>query len=244
MTLTHDAEVVVVQPIAGIIKNVNKMEQTLKFLRGANDDDEEEVFEMNRIATAMQKMATLLRIGFGDAGNAIISKNLVGGNSLNAMLPGRHVTAIFGFCDIRKFTDTTEVLRAQVMPFVNFCADIVHERAVRHGGAPNKNVGDAFLIVWKTETFNDDGKAPRRIKRSSLKGTISPVQEPEPEKTKQEQERERRQRQRRLSLVPTDSSAMQLALSSMAAENQKGNDAIIQEGLEEVRFYGLFPYNP
>jgi hypothetical protein len=45
------------------------------------------------------------------AGNAIISKNLVGANSLNAMLPGRHVTAIFGFCDIRKFTDTTGQLR-------------------------------------------------------------------------------------------------------------------------------------
>ena len=102
---------------------------------------------------AMDKMALLLKIGFGDAGNAIISKNLVGGKRLDVMLPGRHVTAIFGFCDIRKFTDTTEVLRAQVMPFVNFCASIVHGTAKRYGGNPNKNVGDAFLIVWKTETF-------------------------------------------------------------------------------------------
>jgi hypothetical protein len=42
----------------------------------------------------------------GVQGNAIISKNLVGGKRLDVMLPGRHVTAIFGFCDIRKFTDT------------------------------------------------------------------------------------------------------------------------------------------
>ena len=27
------------------------------------------------------------------------------------MVPGHKVTAIFGFCDIRQFTDTTEVLQ-------------------------------------------------------------------------------------------------------------------------------------
>jgi hypothetical protein len=54
---------------AGIIRNVNKMEETLKFLRSDDTEEgKEEVFEMNHIATAMQKMATLLRIGFGDAG--------------------------------------------------------------------------------------------------------------------------------------------------------------------------------
>lgn len=225
MTLTHDAEVLVVAPISRIIKSVNKMEETLKFLRGGAPD--EEVFEMNRIASAMDKMATLLRIGFGDAGNAIISKNLgVGGTTLNPMLPGRHVTAIFGFCDIRKFTDTTEVLRAQVMPFVNFCADIVHERAAQYGGAPNKNVGDAFLIVWKTETFSDKSEptaVPSPIKSQASPGKEAPgtkgakgtkggvVQKPaetEPTVDKKQQARERAKRQRRLSLVPTFMSPM------------------------------------
>jgi len=34
--------------------------------------------------------------------------------------------AIFGFCDIRNFTDATEVLQAGVMLFVNEIGEIVH----------------------------------------------------------------------------------------------------------------------
>ena len=71
------------------------------------------------------------------------------------MLPGQHVTAVFGFCDIRKFEELTDVLRGQVMPFVNQIAKIVHDGVADHGGAPNKNIGDAFLCVWKTEEFHE-----------------------------------------------------------------------------------------
>lgn len=59
------------------------------------------------------------------------------------------VHAIFGFCDIRRFTDTTEVLLEEVMVFVNTIANVVHSSADYHGGAANKNIGDAFLLVWK-----------------------------------------------------------------------------------------------
>ncbi len=57
------------------------------------------------------------------------------------------VCAIFGFCDIRQFTDATEVLQEDVMEFVNTIAKIVHMETSLHGGFPNKNVGDAFLLV-------------------------------------------------------------------------------------------------
>ena len=33
-----------------------------------------------------------------------------GGGDVNPMLPGSKVIGIFGFCDIRNFTDATEVL--------------------------------------------------------------------------------------------------------------------------------------
>lgn len=42
------------------------------------------------------------------------------------MVPGNRVMAVFGFCDIRNFTDTTEVLQEDIMEFVNTIADIVH----------------------------------------------------------------------------------------------------------------------
>jgi hypothetical protein len=60
------------------------------------------------------KICSLLAIGFGDAGAEIIGANMKNGGDLNPMVPGRKVNAIFGFCDIRQFTDTTEVLQEQV----------------------------------------------------------------------------------------------------------------------------------
>lgn len=33
---------------------------------------------------------------------------------------------VFGFCDIRQFTDATECLQEEVMVFVNRIAEIVH----------------------------------------------------------------------------------------------------------------------
>lgn len=65
------------------------------------------------------------------------------------MLPGKKQYAIYGFCDIRSFTDATEVLQEDVMVFVNSIADIVHSTIDLYLGEPNKNIGDAFLLVWK-----------------------------------------------------------------------------------------------
>lgn len=65
--------------------------------------------------------------------------------------------AIFGFCDIRNFTDITEILQEGVMSFVNTIAEIVHSEVHSHHGAANKNIGDAFLLVWKfQEGFSCD----------------------------------------------------------------------------------------
>lgn len=71
------------------------------------------------------------------------------------MVAGQRVNAIFGFCDIRNFTDSTEVLQTSVMMFVNQIADITHSVVDKHGGSANKNIGDAFLLVWKF-TDQDD----------------------------------------------------------------------------------------
>lgn len=99
---------------------------------------------------SINKMGALLRVAFGRAGAEIISKNMdvdVGG--VDPMIPGKRVKAIFGFCDIRRFTDVTEVLQEDVMLFVNQVAYIVHQCVVDAKGDPNKNIGDAFLIVWR-----------------------------------------------------------------------------------------------
>ena len=48
------------------------------------------------------------------------------------------VYAVFGFCDIRQFTDATEVLQEDVMEFVNSISKIVHMEVSLHGGFPQQ----------------------------------------------------------------------------------------------------------
>jgi len=42
-----------------------------------------------------------------------------------------------------------------VMTFVNTIAAVVHVNIVKFGGSTNKNIGDAFLYVWKLASFSD-----------------------------------------------------------------------------------------
>ena len=127
---------------------------------------EEEVTETKVLEQTIIKTGSLLAIGLGEAGSNIIIKNISdedSSNNINPLLPGNKVFAIFGFCDIRNFTDTTEILQEEVMIFVNEIAEIVHDYTSLYLGAPNKNIGDAFLIVWKfldedVEIVGDDVK--------------------------------------------------------------------------------------
>ncbi len=36
------------------------------------------------------------------------------------------IYGIYGFCDIRNFTDATEILKEEVLLFVNAIAEVVH----------------------------------------------------------------------------------------------------------------------
>ena len=50
----------------------------------------------------------MLALGFGDAGSEIIGSNMKTLGDVNPMIPGKKRVAIYGFCDIRNFTDATE----------------------------------------------------------------------------------------------------------------------------------------
>jgi len=79
------------------------------------------------------------------------------------MMPGAKTYAIFGFCILNHFIDSTEVLQTDIMTYVNSVAEITHSMVDRYGGAANKNIGDAFLLVWK---FDD----PKQIAAMDAKG--------------------------------------------------------------------------
>jgi class 3 adenylate cyclase len=108
----------------------------------------EQGFETALLELTLSKVGTLMQVGFGAAGADIIGKNM-GSGDLDPMLPGKKITAIYGFCDIRQFTDTTECLQEEVMVYVNKLGNIMHSGTHHYYGMANKNVGDAFLLSWK-----------------------------------------------------------------------------------------------
>jgi class 3 adenylate cyclase len=63
-------------------------------------------------------------------------------------IKGKMIEGFFGFCDIRQFTIMSKVLDEQIINFVNVIAEIVHGTADQYSGEANRNIGDAFLIVW------------------------------------------------------------------------------------------------
>lgn len=56
----------------------------------------------------IMKIGSLLVVGFGEAGSQIIVKNIeTTHGAINPVLSGTKMIALFGFCDIRNFTDAT-----------------------------------------------------------------------------------------------------------------------------------------
>ena len=108
-------------------------------------------YETELLENTIVKIGVLLALGFGEAGSGIIATNMQKDGDVDLMLGGDKCVAIFGFCDIRNFTDTTEELLEDVMVFVNEIAKVVHGTVDKYQGSANKNIGDAFLLVWKFE---------------------------------------------------------------------------------------------
>lgn len=88
------------------------------------------------------------------------------GGEVDPLIPGKKILGIYGFCDIRSFTDMTDCLQKEIMVFVNEVAEIIHGVCDIYCGQTNKNIGEAFLIVWKydKEYYIDDEKGFRMRK--------------------------------------------------------------------------------
>ncbi|KAJ0403069.1 hypothetical protein P43SY_009136 [Pythium insidiosum] len=149
------ARKLVLEPIERMMSIVQKLsENPLASVQTTGNDEEirrnakEQGFETALLELTLTKVGTLMQVGFGAAGADIIGKNM-GSGDLDPMLPGKKITAIYGFCDIRQFTDTTECLQEDVMVYVNKLGNIMHTGTHHYYGMANKNVGDAFLLSWK-----------------------------------------------------------------------------------------------
>eukprot|EP00440_Ansanella_granifera_P008143 gb/GFBE01008812.1/.p1 GENE.gb/GFBE01008812.1/~~gb/GFBE01008812.1/.p1 ORF type:complete len:959 (+),score=205.21 gb/GFBE01008812.1/:1-2877(+) len=122
---------------------------------------DKEIMETVILEKTIIKLGSLLALGFGEAGADIIGKNMSGSDSagVNAMVPGRKCECIVGIMRVRDFSTATEVLQAKVMMFSNQIAEIVHGVCSEFHGAPNKNTGESFLVIWKQEKHEEHGES-------------------------------------------------------------------------------------
>lgn len=104
------------------------------------------------------KLGGLLALGFGEAGAEIIGHNMGSSAGVDAMVPGNRVEAIFGFCSIHNFLVVNHVLKEKIMVFVNQVGEIVHGCVDEFNGAPNKNIGESFLLIWRISGYDTRGQ--------------------------------------------------------------------------------------
>lgn len=192
MCFSNTTSSLVIEPIESMIKKVRKIaknpleaaqeeeNQALAFeklmqleakqgKKNRKKGPVEPPFETVILENTIVKIGALLAIGFGEAGSHIIAKNMEKSGEVDPMLPGKKCVAFFGFCDIRQFTDTTEILQEEVMVFVNEIGEIVHSVVDSFAGAANKNIGDAFLLVWKCQ--DEDTEFNPKLKNLVVKKT-------------------------------------------------------------------------
>lgn len=179
---TGDAQKLVLEPIESMMEMVNMVAddplEDYDFSMVSRSGD----YETKVVQVAIQKITALLRIGFGVAGAEIISKNMAvegeGSSVLDPMIPGKRVYAIFGFTHIHEFDLCTERLEDEIMTFINSVARIVHDEVTRWGGLCNKNLGNAFLMVWRIGDENILQDATGRKRRKSQRGSLLLTQSP------------------------------------------------------------------
>jgi len=142
---------------SGFTKMINRTYKCITRANSKSQTNETVVLEKTII-----KLGSLLALGFGEAGANIIGQNMKGGSSagVDAMIPGLRVEAILGVARVSDFSTAIEVLQGKIMTFVNQIAEIVHGVVNAYHGAPNKNNGDSFVVIWRLGVI--DAKAENR----------------------------------------------------------------------------------
>lgn len=148
------------------------------------DVDAEEIgnYETEQLINAITKIADLLRKCWGVAGAGIISSNLArtkDGKTVvfNPTVPGKRVYALFGFVAINGFSEQLRALDRDVMILINDVAKVVHDEVYRWAlgkhGQCNKNLGAAFLMVFRIGDFSEVHKkkkvATEKLFRDNVK---------------------------------------------------------------------------
>jgi class 3 adenylate cyclase len=160
----NDSKKLLLGPFADMLKKIRKIEENpmtaAREMQLENDELEKKArfdsslrreleelrkYETNILTNTLAKSGQLLALGFGEAGINIILEKLTKGSEM----VGKKVICLFGFADIKMFTEVSERLKENVINFVNEIAEVVSPIIDKFTGGTNKNLGEAFLFVWK-----------------------------------------------------------------------------------------------
>ena len=159
---SRDMDNLVIRPIETMVDSVTRL--------AANPAHKLEAvksvkYETDALRVSLNKIAQLLKVGFGEAGNNLVAENLKKGDTVDPMVPGKKLLGAYGFCIIEKYDQVLECLGEEILPFTNMAAKVVHEAVTYNGGQPNRNLGDAFLCVWKPQML-DNNSSVEELKRA------------------------------------------------------------------------------
>jgi class 3 adenylate cyclase len=167
LMLSRDAETMAIRPIERMVDAVTRLaaNPALKLEAVAKVE-----YETDALYASLIKISSLLQVGFGEAGNNLVAENLKRGDTVDPMVPGKVIKGAFGFCIIDDYEEVLECLGEEILPFTNTAAGVVHTAVTANGGQANRNLGEAFLCVWKPNLDGltkgvdyDDAPTPDRL---------------------------------------------------------------------------------
>ena len=148
MAFTNDAAHLVIEPIERMMSTVTVNRILSLRLRKEGQQQveaEKEVSETMLLARTIKKIGGCFRLeprrcGCRDYRSEHGRKN----GELNAMVPGKLITSIFGFCIIDDFTETCMYLGKDITRYINTVAGVVHRNAMTT--APPTKILDAHFF--------------------------------------------------------------------------------------------------
>lgn len=186
---SRDTSKLLLEPFESIMEKVNKLSQDPMWFCLATTDEglgiysfmekqreqehKQRKYEMQYLEAFIVRIAKLLAVEFGAAGSQIIVSNLSNYDFLNPIVPGMKVCALFGFCIINSFAETTEVLQTKVIVYLNQIAETIHSTVDKYLGATNKNIGEAFLLLWKIGDGDIEYTPSGPVSKSRVASTIA-----------------------------------------------------------------------
>merc|ERR1711904_465356 len=130
MSFSNDTQKLVIAPIEKMVNIVKQLaDDPLKKPEISQEqiDEAENVevgqpkkssgqLETGMLEMTILKIGSLLQVGYGECGAQIIGRNMSSADGvLNILKAGRKVMAIYGFCRIIAFMETTQCLLEEVM---------------------------------------------------------------------------------------------------------------------------------